>query len=150
MLLNSFFAKKAVFGIAMRRFESSHPSQSRSYPSHFSVLSWFKRSDSSGDTLWWYTQMRRQTYLLRSRHGVYYFRMVIPQAIRSSLGFSGREVRLSLGTKDRQAATRQLPSRIFAMTNLFKDLQPWEVDAQERLAKYKRGLALIKSYGNRG
>ena len=33
------------------------------------------------------------------------------------------------------------------MTNLFKDLQPWEVDAQERLAKYKRGLALIKSYG---
>jgi hypothetical protein len=59
----------------------------------------------------------------------------------------GREVRLSLGTKDRQAAKRMLTSWIFAMTNLFKDLQPWEVDAEERSAKYKRGLALIKSHG---
>ena len=91
--------------------------------------------------------MRGHTYLLRSRHGVYYVRMVIPQAIRSSLGMPEREVRLSLGTKDRQVATRILPSRIFAMTNLFKDLKPWEVDAEERSAKYKRGLELIKFHG---
>jgi len=58
-----------------------------------------------------------------------------------------REVRLSLRTKDRQVATRILASRVFAVTNLFKDLQPWEVDAEERQALFERGMELIKSYG---
>jgi integrase len=99
--------------------------------------------------------MTGQTYLLRSRHGVYYLRMVIPQAVRHALGVPQREVRISLRTKDKQHARLELASRVSAMTKTFKVyLQsdtPWEREAEtereERRQRYRHGAELIAKYG---
>jgi len=92
--------------------------------------------------------MRGHTYLHRSRHGVYYLRKVVPKAIRSLLGISEREVRLSLRTKDCRLARRVLPSRIIAMTELFDDvLAAMDQDSEARTRLYHRGLKLIQDYG---
>ena len=91
--------------------------------------------------------MAGQTYLLRSRHGIYYARIVIPPAIRSVIGIPAREVRFSLRTKDHKLARRLLPHRICAMTNLFSNLEASELEADERSKLYKRGLELIRQHG---
>ena len=99
--------------------------------------------------------MTGQTYLLRSRHGVYYLRMVIPQAVRHALGIPQREVRISLRTKDKQHARLELASRVSAMTKTFnvylQSDQPWECEAErereERRQRYLHGAELIAKYG---
>ncbi len=99
--------------------------------------------------------MTGQTYLLRSRHGVYYLRMVIPQAVRHALGMPQREVRISLRTKDKQHARLELASRVSAMTKTFnvylQSDQPWECEAEtereERRQRYLHGAELIAKYG---
>lgn len=64
------------------------------------------------------------SHLYRNRHGTFYFRHCIPQALRSIAGTS--EVRFSLGTQDRQAAIiRALP--------LIADL-PCLADCLQRMA----------------
>ena len=91
--------------------------------------------------------MPRQSYLHVSRHHVYYLRIVVPSVVRTALGLTNREVRLSLKTKDRKIARIRLAERTLAMTKLFQQAEAWEVDADERLAKYKRGLKLIQEHG---
>ena len=99
--------------------------------------------------------MTGQTYLLRSRHGVYYLRMVIPQAVRHALGVPRREVRISLRTKDKQHARLELASRVSAMTKTFnvylQSNQPWEREAEAereaRRQRYRHGAELIAKYG---
>ena len=90
--------------------------------------------------------MHGQTYLHRSRHGVYYLRMVIPQSLRVSLGVREREVRASLRTKNKQQARVKLAPRVSAMTKLFHGLE--ELEQQQRLERYERGLELIRQYGS--
>jgi hypothetical protein len=91
--------------------------------------------------------MHGQTYLHRSRHGVYYLRMVIPQLLRTSLGLREREVRTSLRTKDKQRARLKLAPRISAMTNLFRELEESELELEQQVQRYHRGLELIRNHG---
>jgi hypothetical protein len=98
---------------------------------------------------------RSETYLLRSRHGVYYLRMVIPRAVRHALGVPQREVRISLRTKDKQHARLELASRVSAMTKTFyvhlQSDTPWEreseTEREERRQRYRHGAELIARYG---
>ncbi|MGQ7249305.1 DUF6538 domain-containing protein [Halomonas sp. V046] len=41
-------------------------------------------------------------YLIRSRHGLWYFRLVVPEPLRTSVG--KREIRRSLGTRNKREA----------------------------------------------
>jgi bifunctional DNA-binding transcriptional regulator/antitoxin component of YhaV-PrlF toxin-antitoxin module len=91
--------------------------------------------------------MHGQTYLHRSRHGVYYLRIVIPKPVRTSLGLNEREVRTSLRTKDKQRARLKLASRVSAMTKLFQGPKEWELDQEQRLERYQRGRELIRQHG---
>jgi integrase len=85
------------------------------------------------------------TYLSKSRHGVYYFRAVLPQGVRSRVG--RREVRISLRTKDRAKAKVLVALKALTMTKSLSHLEPWELEEYERLERYHRGLALIEKYG---
>lgn len=55
------------------------------------------------------TSVSGHTYLLKSRHGVYYYRAVVPKDAREQVG--RREVRVSLRTKDRATAKRLVALR---------------------------------------
>lgn len=89
------------------------------------------------------------SYLQKSRHGVYYFRAVIPISVRRNLNLKAREVRVSLKTKDLRMAKQLLAHRLFVMSKKYSNdhPQPWEVAADERLARYQRGMYLLGQYG---
>ncbi len=91
--------------------------------------------------------MLGQAYLLRNRYDVFYLRMIVPAAIRTSIGLTSREVRLSLRTKDRRIARRRLAERTIAMSRLFEGLEAWEIDAERRKEMFQRGLELIRNHG---
>jgi integrase len=89
--------------------------------------------------------MTGHTYLLKSRHGVYYFRAVIPREVRAKGG--RREVRISLRTKDRAKAKVLVALKALSMTKTVPHLEHWELEEHERLERYQRGLALIEKHG---
>lgn len=53
--------------------------------------------------------MRLPTYIYRSRHGVYFFRIVVPQELREALS-GQREIKRSLRTRDKRKALVQARS----------------------------------------
>lgn len=59
------------------------------------------------------------TYL-QKRGATYYFRRVIPSEFRAAMG-GKREFMTSLGTKDREAAKRLIPSRTTATDDLIDE-----------------------------
>ena len=61
--------------------------------------------------------MKLPSYLYTSRHGVYYFRIVIPLALR--LYFPHSEIRRSLHTSDRRQATRLAKAWSVEIDDLF-------------------------------
>jgi integrase len=61
-------------------------------------------------------------HLQRSRHGVYYFRIVIPRAVRTYAGLRQRELKLSLHTTDRDIAILQARALRVKMDQLFQRL----------------------------
>jgi hypothetical protein len=82
---------------------------------------------------------------MRSRHSVYYFRLVLPPRIRTALG--KREVRLSLRSKDKRRATF-----IMSLINVVKSHHldqdfPWEREFEESKDRFMRGLQLIEQCG---
>ena len=87
--------------------------------------------------------MTKQTYLFKNRHGVYYFRAVLPLAVRTRLGLKQREIRRSLRTRDRQQAKYLLAAQVFRMS---QELFPWEVAADYEKQKFELGLKLIGQY----
>lgn len=64
---------------------------------------------------------RVPSHLYRNRHGQFYFRFIVPQALRSIAGIS--EVRFSLGTEQRQAAIIWALPIIADLPRLISDLQ---------------------------
>ena len=50
--------------------------------------------------------MRLPTYVYRSRHGIYFFRIVVPLALRNALS-GQREIKRSLRTRDKRQALVQ-------------------------------------------
>lgn len=91
--------------------------------------------------------MGRCTYLYKSRHGVFYFRTVLPAEVRACLGIRSREVRVSLRTKDRAKAKHLVAKRAFVMSYFFNELAPWEQDAERRKALYWHGLKMCERFG---
>ena len=79
--------------------------------------------------------MPSHTYLLKSRHGTYYFRAVLPDGVRQSLGRRSRDVRVSLRTKDRAIAKRLIARKAYLMTKFFDETLPWEIDADKSYAR---------------
>lgn len=59
------------------------------------------------------------SYLHKAPNGVYYFRMVIPVGLRSFMG-SKREIKMSLGLKDREAAKLLIPDHTKAAQALLE------------------------------
>jgi hypothetical protein len=59
--------------------------------------------------------------LYRNRHGTFYFRVVIPVSLRSCVG--RRDIRLSLGTEQRENAVLSALPLIGNLPELFADLR---------------------------
>lgn len=91
--------------------------------------------------------MGRYNFLLRSRHGVYYFRAVLPVSVRRCLGLTQRELRVSLHTKNLTRAKALVARKAYVMTHFLGEL-PWEQDAEKRKALYWHGLGLLKRFGD--
>jgi hypothetical protein len=87
------------------------------------------------------------TYLLKSRHGVYYFRAVLSSTVRSALGSTRRELRISLRTKDKTRAKTRVARKAFLMNYFFNELAPWEQDAERRKALYWHGIKMLERFG---
>lgn len=90
--------------------------------------------------------MGRYNFMLKSRHGVYYFRAVLPVSVRRCLGLTQRELRISLHTKNLTRAKALVARKAYFMTHFIEEL-PWEQDAEKRKALYWRGLELLKRFG---
>lgn len=95
----------------------------------------------------WYTDVAKINFLFKSRHGVYYFRAIIPIAVRTALSLTQRELRVSLRTKDKYKAKSILYKKSIVMNLYLNSPAPWEVDSERRKALYLRGIELIKQYG---
>lgn len=90
--------------------------------------------------------MIRCTHLLKSRHGIYYCRFVLPTSVRKCLGLARREVRVSLRTKDKQQAKARLAPRLMIMNHIF-DSTFAALDFETRMERYWRGIQTIKDLG---
>ena len=62
------------------------------------------------------------SFLWRSRHGIYYFRLVIPAELRPAFG-DRREIRRSLGACRRPEAVRRARRLAVRVETLFDELQ---------------------------
>ena len=74
-------------------------------------------------------------------------RAVLPSDVRASLGLKGREVRVSLRTKDKRQAKRACLLKHLIMDDYFQYPAPWEIEAEQRKHRYLKGLRLLRSYG---
>jgi hypothetical protein len=90
--------------------------------------------------------MTRHTYLLKSRHGVYYLRVVLPECRAQRLGRQAGELRLSLRTKCKRQAKLRLAETLHTMTKTTYPM-PWEAEADAKRESYARGLALVEQFG---
>jgi integrase len=89
----------------------------------------------------------KHTYLFKSRHGVYYFRAVIPRHLRPAHNLRCRERRVSLRTKDKTKAKLLVAKKTLQMHQDFSQHLPWEVDAERRDERYALGCRLIEEWG---
>jgi hypothetical protein len=72
---------------------------------------------------------------------------VLPSDVRASLGLKGREVRVSLRTKDKRQAKRACLLKHLIIDDYFQYPAPWEIEAEQRKHRYLKGLRLLRSYG---
>jgi hypothetical protein len=87
--------------------------------------------------------MTGHTYLMKSRHGVYYARLVLPEHKAGRLGRRVGELR----TKSKEQAKLRLAETLRIMISKSYDLEPWELEADADRASYQRGLALVEQFG---
>ena len=78
--------------------------------------------------------MHNPSYLCKNRHGKYYFRFVIPEALRPHLS-NKKEIRRSLGTLKRQEALQLV--------------RPWVIQMDLLLMKVRGNLDSSKSSINK-
>lgn len=90
--------------------------------------------------------MTRHTYLMKSRHGVYYLRVVLPRHVVGQLGWRAGELRLSLRTKSKGQAKLRLAETLHTMTKTTYPAR-WEAEADAKRESYERGLALVEQFG---
>jgi integrase len=93
--------------------------------------------------------MRIPTYIQRSRHGIYFFRMVVPKAVRGKLDGQG-EIKRSLGTRSLREAMRMARPLALQSLDLFASLggrmSPNPPSIDDLLAKAQSGdLRELKS-----
>lgn len=88
--------------------------------------------------------MSGHTYLLKSRHGVYYFRAVLPKA-RARTG--RREIRISLRTKDRAKAKGLVALQALRLTEIFSQLEFRASGVNRRPDAHERDLVLVEGRG---
>jgi hypothetical protein len=84
---------------------------------------------------------------MKSRHGVYYLRLVLPEHKAHQLGRRPGEVRLSLRTKCKKEAKVRLAEKLSRMVQEPTELEPWEAQYEADRARFERGLVLIEQYG---
>jgi len=96
--------------------------------------------------------MSAPSYLLKSRHGVYYFRIRNAGFAEKNSGRPCKEIRFSRKTKDKQMAlylSRKL--WVFMKERSFKStsskFQDWEIEAEIERETYLQGKDLLESFG---
>ncbi len=89
--------------------------------------------------------MTGHTYLLKSRHGVYYFRAVEPSHARTHQCGPRREIRISLRTKNRALAKRLVAKKAYFMSKPF-DL-PGQAQADQDDALFDLGQTIASRIG---
>jgi len=82
------------------------------------------------------------TYLSKSRHGVYYFRAVLPKGVRAKT--ERREVRISLRTKDRAKAKVLVAVEALRLTETLSQL---ETGGTGDHGRPKPDLVLVENHG---
>ena len=92
--------------------------------------------------------MRRFPHLMKSRHGVYYVRLVAPAELRRRIPSMPREVRKSLGTKDKARAHVLFCKTYLRMRHALDERFPWEVEADREKELFHEGLELIEQFNN--
>ncbi|MES0385149.1 MAG: DUF6538 domain-containing protein, partial [Hyphomicrobium sp.] len=96
--------------------------------------------------------MSAPSYLLKSRHGVYYFRIRVPRSAKQLTKSSG-DIRISLRTKNKRCALYLSRKIWIAMTerafeSTSSELFEWEVEAEFEREKYFYGKKLIEEFEN--
>lgn len=91
--------------------------------------------------------MRNPSHLLKSRHGVYYFRWVLPSVAKRVFGLQRTELRCSLKTKDRRLAKRRLFAKCLLMTSIQEAVMAAEADFDKSHTLLLRGMELLSRYG---
>ena len=84
---------------------------------------------------------------MRSRHGVFYMRVVIPIGLRRLLGLKRREVKLSLKTVDAAKAQVLYCKKFVLMQKILQKDYSWEEEAENRQKTFERGLRLVRQFG---
>ena len=85
------------------------------------------------------------TYLHRSRHGVYYFRMVFPKAIGHAWGLPRRELKISLRTKDKSEAKSLMTRTACVALDYFHSVVA-EGPGSPRFQLYRRRWEMIQRH----
>jgi integrase len=92
--------------------------------------------------------MRAATYLMKSRNGVFYFRLALPKRLQCA---RRREVRISLRTRDKKVAAYLARKHWIAMHDklaTYADYFKWEEEDDARCESYQRGKALLAHFRN--
>ena len=92
--------------------------------------------------------MTGHTYLMKSRHGVYYLRLVVRPAADAPEGTKSREIRLSLRTKKKCEAKARLVETLFEVQRCGgRPERPRMPDDDDRERLFYRGLTLMDRHG---
>lgn len=92
--------------------------------------------------------MIRHTYLSMSRHGVYYFRVVLPKGMTARTG--RREIRISLRTKDCATAKVLVAREALSLIETLSQLQTRETGDHARPEPHHPDLAPCEQYSEVG
>src|SRR6476620_9571981 len=90
--------------------------------------------------------MRAATYLMKSRNGVFYFRLALPKRVQCA---RRREVRISLRTHDKKVAAylaRKYWIAVHDKLAKYADYFAWEEEDNARSESYGRGKALLAQF----
>ena len=96
--------------------------------------------------------MPAPSYLLKSHHGVYYFRIRVAGFVRDLTHKSAGEIRVSLNTRDKTVAL-YLSRRLWiamkekSLANTSIELEEWDLAADIERQRYFQGKDLIESFG---
>jgi integrase len=88
--------------------------------------------------------MRKFVYLMQSRHGVYYVRLLVPKSLRTTDHRTER--RISLRTKNRATALRLFWGTYAKMRRGMDKVEPWEIENATERDKYLKGIELIDAF----